>query len=254
MGYIYRIQHIESKKCYIGETINAPEKRWNQHINRKNGCPVLGNAIRKYGITAFKFEVLIICFDEDRFFYEKQYIEKYNSLVPNGYNVLLGGNDSFKGHRHTDDIKSKISEFMKQKWNKPEYREKMLNYVKASNAKVDHRAKILNSEKFKLAMKEGRIGNKGSSHSNETKDKIRESVKRYYEANKSSKNIENHRKNMAKARGKPIQQFTLDNVFLNEFESISEAARQMEINKTGIQHCVNGRANTAGGYLWKFKV
>jgi hypothetical protein len=40
--------------------------------------------LNKYGLESFKFEVVIICFDEDRFNYEKEYIKKYNSQAPNG--------------------------------------------------------------------------------------------------------------------------------------------------------------------------
>jgi hypothetical protein len=33
MGYIYKITNIISNKCYIGETIQLPEKRWKDHKN-----------------------------------------------------------------------------------------------------------------------------------------------------------------------------------------------------------------------------
>ena len=83
------------KKCYIGETKKSnPELRWNEHIksiNKNKGCPALKDAIKKYGLNRFKFEVIIICFDEDRYKYEKEYIKKYNSQIPNGYNILPGG-------------------------------------------------------------------------------------------------------------------------------------------------------------------
>ncbi len=71
MGFIYKITNTKSKKIYIGETkLEDPEKRWKAHIqsiNRGKGCPALRDAIKKYGIDTFRFEVLIICFDEDRF-------------------------------------------------------------------------------------------------------------------------------------------------------------------------------------------
>ncbi len=67
MGFIYKITNIVSNKCYIGETKeDTPEKRWQRHIQsikRNEGCPALKDAIKKYGIEKFKFEVLIICFD-----------------------------------------------------------------------------------------------------------------------------------------------------------------------------------------------
>jgi len=74
MGFIYKITNLITNKCYIGETTKAdPEKRWMQHkntIKRGIGCPALQSAVIKHGIDNFKFEILLICFDEDRYKYE----------------------------------------------------------------------------------------------------------------------------------------------------------------------------------------
>ena len=42
--------------------------------------------------------------------YEIQYIEKYNSMVPNGYNLKKGGNSG----KHHEETKKKISESLKK--------------------------------------------------------------------------------------------------------------------------------------------
>ena len=92
MGFIYKITNIITNKCYIGETKqNNPESRWKEHKNTiKNGvgCPALQDAVKKYGIENFKFDILLICFDEDRYKYEIEYIKKYNSIVPKGLFIL----------------------------------------------------------------------------------------------------------------------------------------------------------------------
>jgi len=121
MGFIYKITNTITNKCYIGETTKAdPEKRWMQHkntIKRGVGCPALQNSVIKHGIDNFKFEILLICFDEDRFKYEIEYIKKYNTLVPNGYNILEGGlGGSFKGKKHLEKTRKRMSENMKQKY------------------------------------------------------------------------------------------------------------------------------------------
>jgi group I intron endonuclease len=117
MGYIYKITNIVTKKAYIGETIQDVNKRWNTHKNLaklNKGCPALKEALNKYGIENFKFEVLIICFDEDRLIYEKEYITKYNTIAPNGYNISEGGCErGFTGLKHTDEAKQKISKASK---------------------------------------------------------------------------------------------------------------------------------------------
>jgi group I intron endonuclease len=95
MAYIYRILNKISKKVYIGiTTYKDVKKRWNQHIQTASinkGCPALREAFNKYGIEKFEFSVILICFDEDRFKYEIEYIKKYNSVAPNGYNLTTGG-------------------------------------------------------------------------------------------------------------------------------------------------------------------
>ena len=40
------------------------------------------DVVKKHGWQQFKFEVIIICFDETCFELEKHYIKKYNSQVP----------------------------------------------------------------------------------------------------------------------------------------------------------------------------
>jgi len=126
MGYIYKITNIITKKCYIGETKKSnPYLRWNEHkrkIEQGIGCPALQDAVKKYGINNFKFEVLIICFDEDRYKFEMEYIKKFNSVSPNGYNLTIGGEGGgFYGKKHSQETIKNISEKMKQKYiNNPE--------------------------------------------------------------------------------------------------------------------------------------
>ena len=58
-----------------------PHERWRAHINTmksNKGCPALKDAMKKHGVENFKFEVIIICFDEDVERYEREYIWKYN--------------------------------------------------------------------------------------------------------------------------------------------------------------------------------
>jgi group I intron endonuclease len=131
MGFIYKITNTITKKCYIGETTKSdPEKRWKEHkstIKRGVGCPALQNSVNKHGIDNFKFEILIICFDEDRYKYEIEYIKKYNTLIPNGYNILEGGpGGSFKGKKHSEETKQLLSKNNKQKYiDNPELKREM---------------------------------------------------------------------------------------------------------------------------------
>ena len=68
--------------------------------------------MKKHGVDKFKFELLLICFDDDLVSYEKEYIRKYNSQVPNGYNILAGGQlgDGHVGYKHSPETIQKIKE------------------------------------------------------------------------------------------------------------------------------------------------
>jgi group I intron endonuclease len=267
MGFIYKITNLITHKCYIGETKQEyPELRWKEHIksiNKNKGCPALISTIKKHGIVNFKFEVLIICFDEDRFEYEKEYIKKYNSQVPNGYNILPGGigGAGFLGKKHTKESIKKILDAGKRfREENPNHYDTYREKLKESMKNVDISSAVKYSDKFRKAVQEGRIGGKAhkeSKHSEETKNKIRNSIIKYYEEIKENKdlykiNIEKHREVMAKAVGKRIAQFTKDNVFIKEYISIREADRLSGIKKSNIQHVLLGNNKTAGGYIWKY--
>jgi hypothetical protein len=90
---------------------------------KKGGCPALRDAVIKYGIDAFVFEVMIICFDMDCDRWEREYIKKFNCMVPNGYNILEGGQGGagFRGKTHSAETVDRIQASMKKWYNDPEY-------------------------------------------------------------------------------------------------------------------------------------
>ena len=107
--YIYLITNKINKKQYIGQSIKADIlDRWKQHkrVNKRMIGQVLFNAYKKYGIDNFDYKVICICFDEDTDKFEEEYIKKYNSLYPNGYNLLSGG----KNRKHHEYTISRIKE------------------------------------------------------------------------------------------------------------------------------------------------
>ena len=62
---IYKIQNLINGKIYIGQSVHI-QARFNQHKNEaKNGnTRPLYNAIRKYGIENFSFEIIEECSKE----------------------------------------------------------------------------------------------------------------------------------------------------------------------------------------------
>ncbi len=51
---------------------------------------------------------------------------------------------------------------------------------------------------------------------------------------------------------KPVRQFTVDGVFVNEFPSAKYAAMNMGVSKTAIKVCCLGRLRTVKGYVFKY--
>ena len=89
MGYIYKITNLINNKIYIGRTIaKKVERRWNEHKSKsKNPRTLIEKALNKHGINNFKFEVIDeIDFDKLPAL-ESNYIQKFNCLSPNGYNL-----------------------------------------------------------------------------------------------------------------------------------------------------------------------
>jgi group I intron endonuclease len=194
MGYIYKITNTVSGKCYIGESKEKDvANRWKAHIrtiDKSKGCPALRDAVKKYGWDKFKFEILIICFDEDGFKYETYYIKKFNSQVPNGYNITPGGEGGgFIGKKHTEETKQRISNYFKEYYSDPENRKKTSLLVKESMKGINISERMRNSEKWKKAKERMSELRKGKTLTEDIKQKIRESVLKYYNDNPNRENI-----------------------------------------------------------------
>lgn len=114
-GVIYIIKNNCNDKVYIGQTLNLNE-RWKQHktaanreYNINNKYSILYPAMRKYGIKNFYIEVIEDNIPSDQLNQrEKYWIEQYNSVRPNGYNILAGGEigEQFKRPIYQLDIKT----------------------------------------------------------------------------------------------------------------------------------------------------
>jgi len=89
--YIYMITNLINQKKYIGQSKDA-EKRFNQHsLTKEKYTSLINRAMNKYGKENFDLEILY--HGENYNEKEKEYIQLYNTLVPNGYNIAEGGED-----------------------------------------------------------------------------------------------------------------------------------------------------------------
>lgn len=113
---IYQITNNVNKKKYIGQTFFSLDKRMQEHIKESRKvkpCLYIHRAIKKYGVENFSFQILCECSSKEQLdFKEKYFIEKENTLVPNGYNLLLDatGGDLFSQHPNKDYVRKRISD------------------------------------------------------------------------------------------------------------------------------------------------
>ena len=94
--HIYKFTHTESNRCYIGQTIQDPNQRRLEHINgsKHTDCTYhFHNALRKYGIDAFTFDVIAKASTlEELNRLEEQYVDEFDSIF-NGFNIRQPGNN-----------------------------------------------------------------------------------------------------------------------------------------------------------------
>lgn len=89
MKAIYKIENKINHKIYIGQS-NDPKRRFDEHCERiPKYRSLIHDAILKYGKENFSFEILGWYEDYDE--KEIEFIQHYDSLAPNGYNICKGG-------------------------------------------------------------------------------------------------------------------------------------------------------------------
>jgi len=52
---------------------------------------------------------------------------------------------------------------------------------------------------------------------------------------------------------KPVEQYTKQGTFVDDYISAAKASRDLDIDHTGIVNCANGKQHTCGGFVWKWK-
>ena len=104
---IYCITNKVNGKQYVGQTVRSLEERYSEHCRKLN--TVVGKAIKKYGKENFDIEILdsslIIDDLNDK---ETYWIKEKNTMIPNGYNLCYGGNNTL-GYTHKIESKLKMS-------------------------------------------------------------------------------------------------------------------------------------------------
>lgn len=253
MSYIYCFTNLINNKKYIGSTIQNPNIRFNQHIynatheNTHQYNYPLYSAIRKYGLENFTFEILYEenCSEEAIRKIEKDYIIKYNTLSPNGYNQTLNTE-----HPLNDSASyKKMSETKRNNSNCIAMIDDNYQILKiwrsisdcAEDTKLDAKkiASVCRGErkttgncKFALLDKNNNII-------------IPEYKRDNYKGEKGTTQIQSNSRKVAK---KDIQ----TNEIIAIYDTIALAARENNCDNSAISKVCRGIRNKAGGYKWEY--
>jgi len=198
------ITNSKNKKKYVGITKFSIEERFSQHSKRGF---ILTEAIKKYGEQNFSIELIEEVESAERAYeLEQYYIKKYNTKVPNGYNLTDGGDGLYgviiseedrkrrsevmkklhkekrtgmHGKKHTEETKKKMSDASKGK-EKPWLIGTKRSEDTKSKMSSSHKGKVLSeSTKKKISENHHDVNGKnnpmyGKKHSPETIEKMRQ--------------------------------------------------------------------------------
>ncbi len=136
---VYAITNTVNGKMYIGSTKNF-ENRKKQHLYYlRKGTHIniiLQRSFNKHGESAFIFSILEEVEKPMLLDVEAVYIRKYNTKC-NGYNIAdANGGDCISQHPNKAEIRRKISESMKNRWNKLSECER-IQYAKRYKGKLN---------------------------------------------------------------------------------------------------------------------
>ena len=233
-GIIYKYTSPKGK-CYIGQTLQEEKRRYRfLNIKQSYGSKKIDNARRKYGTDNFTYEILFeyesdskeelqkILGDKEIF-----YIKEFDS-VNNGYNYQEGG-------LHVTNILSKETrEIIAKKLSK-----KIIQYsLNGEFIKEWESSKQIESE---LGINHSTIR---QNCSGKTKH-CRNFIFKFKESNSYPLKIEVGEIKLNKSRRLIISQFDLNGVKTNTWKSVTEAARDISIDR----HKLRKMADSGEVYL-----
>jgi group I intron endonuclease len=212
---IYKITNKINGKSYIGQTTQPIGYRWRKHLRKESHCAALRASLIKYGSENFTIEEMCKAESLEQLnLLEQEFIVKFNTLTPNGYNMTTGGFNSSA----TDEVRLKLSA-AKSGQNHPMFGKKLTKEHKAriGSALVGRSM----SEKQKIMLSEIFTGRKLSI---ETKERISKSNMKKIKCNETGV----------------------------EYESVSEAARSFGVKVASLSNALIGKTKSCKGFTFSY--
>lgn len=249
-------------KVYIGITGNKVKNRWKNGHGYKE--QIFYRAIKKYGWENINHEILFEGLTKKQACEMEQHlIEKYDCIIPKGYNKSKGGECGTLGVHPSDETRRKLSEahkgqipWIKGKHLSIETRKKLSEANKGKHLSSETRRKMSESLKGKKpsaeCIRKSIESHKGKHRSVETRKKISEANKgksspwkgKHLSTETRQKLSESHKGKNAKAV------ICVETGIL--YSSIAEAAKSIGVAYPNISRVLHGVQKTCGGYHWKY--
>lgn len=251
---VYCFRNRINNKLYIGSTINDPAKRFSQHLytaqhegSSKYYYP-LYQAIRKYGIKNFDFFILHEeeCSEKKIREIEADYIKKYNTVSPFGYNQTYDTQHPI----HTKQVYKKVSQTKRNKAKRVVEIDTENNILQTFNSIVDCAEETGLDEKKIGSCCRGERKSTGGRFFMWLDNNNNLIIPQYdYKKYKGKEGTTQHQKTNK-------QVIKLDFETKEEikvYDSIAQAARENECDPSGISKACRGKYSSCGGFKWKYK-
>jgi len=245
---VYIIQNKIDNKKYIGETktlgkrikTHLQELLDNRHVNIH-----LQNAVNKYGIENFRFDVIELCET-----WETKRREHHWATVlyahddKHGYNIQP--TDPEGNRICSEETKKKISKANSGRKMTPQRAEENRNreYKQEWREAIKEGLRTGKPRIFTIEERENkRIFFTGRKHSEETKQKISKVHKGKII---SEEQIQINKKLMTDRYGKPVIMLTKEGKCVEEFSSCKEAAKKLNVQKGSISTSIKNNGTVKG--------
>ena len=214
---IYKIENILNGKIYIGQSIEI-ERRWQKHLSANDNF-LIHKAIKKYGKENFHFSIIEEC--DASLLNEKEcyWIKFYNSVIPNGYNMIQGGSNGIGLSKGIKVIQYSLNGNYIAEYDSA-------NQASAKTG-IDHWSICACCRKeYKHA------GNYQWRYADDKEEIIPLSIRTDFTVLQLNKD---------------------NNEIIAEFSSIKEATLKTGIASSTICNVCKGKGKTAGGFKWQYK-
>jgi group I intron endonuclease len=245
---VYSITNLINNRKYIGYSVNLKHREISHFSDlklNKHRNSYLQNCYNKYDKQNFKFEILEYCERELLAEKEHYWVLYYKSNIRKyGYNIQTTGVLGIVKPM-SDETKKKISKRHKGRKITEEQRLRLLSII-IKKQTPEHIQKVIDSRK-KL------IAERGYFHSEEAKKKMSDLAKIRGISNATKQGF------LLKVKGQPnlkkrikIKQYDLENNFIKEWTSASEAAKFYNCTPSLINLALKNKLKSAKNFIWKY--